>query len=85
MKAPYLRAYIQRYGYQLHLDATCDNGKGGVFVCMDGLYGWVLMAGKIPSENEKYLWPLVENTVERSRIAADFPTTMLPRIVSLLP
>ena len=29
-------------GYPLHLDATCEHGKGGLFVCMDGWRGWVL-------------------------------------------
>ena len=23
-------------GYPLHIDATCEHGKGGLFVCMDG-------------------------------------------------
>ena len=62
-RAPYLRAAMQRDGYPLHLDATNDRGKGGVLVCMDGFRGWVLVAGKIPSEAEEHLRPLVEKTV----------------------
>ena len=49
-------------GYPLHLDATCEHGKGGLFVCMDGWRGWVLLAARIPSEHEDYLRPLVEKT-----------------------
>jgi len=49
-------------GYPLHLDATCEHGKGGLFVCMDGWRGWVLVAGRIPSEHEEHLRPLVEQT-----------------------
>ena len=49
-------------GYPLHLDATCEHGKGGLFVCMDGWRGWVLLATRIPSEHEDYLRPLVEKT-----------------------
>jgi len=63
LRAPYLRAAMQG-GYPLHLDATCDRGKGGLFVCLDGLRGWVLMATRIDSEREEYLRPLVDKTVE---------------------
>lgn len=63
LRAPNLRAVMQNDGYPLHLDATCENGRGGVFVCMDGLRKWVLMSGKIPSENSEYLRPLIEKTV----------------------
>ena len=63
VRAPYLRAAMQKDGYPLHLDATNDRGKGGVFVAMDGLRGWTLVAGKIPSEGEEYLRPLIERTV----------------------
>ncbi len=44
--------------------ATCEKGKGGLFVCMDGWRKWVLMAARIPSEAEDYLRPVVEKTVE---------------------
>jgi hypothetical protein len=62
LRAPYLRAAMQD-GYPLHLDATCDRGKGGVFVCLDGWRGWVLMATRIESEREDHLRPLVDQTV----------------------
>jgi len=60
-RAPQLR-HAMRAGYPLHIDATCEHGKGGLFVCMDGWRGWVLMAARIPSEHEDYLHPLVEKT-----------------------
>ena len=60
-RVPELRRAMQE-GYPLHLDATCEHGKGGLFVCMDGWRGWVLMATRIPSEHEDYLRPLVEKT-----------------------
>ncbi len=60
-RAPQLRAILAS-GYPLHLDATCELGKGGLFVCMDGLRGWVLVAGRIPSEHADHLRPLVEKT-----------------------
>jgi len=61
-RAPALRAAME-HGYPLHLDATCDRGKGGLFVCMDGWRGWVLLAARIASENGDVLQPLVAKTV----------------------
>ena len=55
---------MQENGYPLHIDATSEFGKGGLFVCMDGFKKWVLCAGKIESESEEHLKPFVERTVE---------------------
>jgi len=64
VRAPALKAAMQQAGgYPLHLDGTNDRGKGGLAVCLDGLRGWVLVAGKIPSEHEDHLRPLVDQTV----------------------
>jgi len=63
-RVPEVRRAMQG-GYPLHLDATCEHGKGGLFVCMDGWRRWVLMATRIPSEHEDYLRPLVEETATR--------------------
>ncbi len=52
-------------GYPLHIDATCEYGKGGLFICLDGWRGRVLHAVKIRSENEKELRPCVEETTSR--------------------
>ena len=54
LRSPYLRAAMSR-GYPLHIDATCEKGKGGLFLCMDGLRGWVLLSERIESESEKAL------------------------------
>ncbi len=58
-RVPQLRAVLGD-GYPLHIDATCEHGKGGLFVGLDGWRGWVLVAGRIPSEHEDHLRPLVE-------------------------
>ncbi len=64
LRAPELNAAMQQAGgYPLHVDGTNDRGKGGLAVCMDGFRGWVLVAGKIPSEHEDHLRPLVDKTV----------------------
>ena len=59
---PALRAAMGG-GYPLHIDATSEHGKGGLFLCLDGWRGWVLHAVKISSENEKELRPAIEKTV----------------------
>jgi len=60
-RVPQLRTALAE-GYPLHIDATCEHGKGGLFVCMDGWRGWALVAGRVPSEHEDHLRPLVERT-----------------------
>ena len=57
-RAPALRAAMSE-GYPLHIDATRENGRGGLFVCMNGWRGWVLMATRIPSEHTDHLRPTV--------------------------
>jgi hypothetical protein len=52
-------------GYWLHMDATCDLGRGGLFVCLDGWRKWVLLAARIPAENAAALSPLVQKVVEQ--------------------
>lgn len=61
-RIPCLREAMSQ-GYPLHIDATCEHGKGGLFVCMNGWRGWVLLAARIPSEHEDHLRPIVDKTV----------------------
>lgn len=61
-RASALRAAMQG-GYPLHLDATCEHGRGGLFVALDGWRGWVLCAGRIPTEHQDHIQPLVEQAV----------------------
>ena len=61
-KAPALRAAMAA-GYPLHIDATSDKGRGGLFLCLDGWRGWVLHALKVSSENAAELQPAIEHTV----------------------
>ena len=62
-RAPALKAAMEG-GYTLHVDATCERGKGATLVCLDGWRGWVLAAGRIPSENADSVRPLVNKTVD---------------------
>lgn len=64
VRSPYLKAAMQKTGYPLHIDATSEHGKGGIFVCIDGFRDWVLAAGKIESEAEVHLKPIVTQTVQ---------------------
>ncbi len=61
--APALRAAM-RHGYPLHLDATCEQGRGGLFLCLDGWRGWVLHAVRIRSENAAELQPALQATLD---------------------
>lgn len=61
-RAPALRAAMEG-GYPLHLDATCEHGRGGLFVALDGWRGWVLGATRIPTEHQDHLQPLVDQVV----------------------
>lgn len=61
-RAPALRAAMGS-GYPLHIDATNEYGKGGLFLCLDGLRGWVLHAAKIATENAEELRPAIEKTI----------------------
>ncbi len=63
VRAPCFKAEMQELGYPLHIDATSEHGKGGLFVCIDGFRGWVLFAKKIETESETHLTPIVERTV----------------------
>ena len=63
LRSPALRAALS-HGYALHIDATCDKGKGGHFLCIDGITGWVLQAARIDSESGDALAPVVDRTVE---------------------
>jgi len=61
-RASALRAAMDG-GYPLHIDATCEYGKGGLFLCLDGFRGWVLHAVKITTENSNELYPAIEKTI----------------------
>ena len=61
--APALRAAM-RHGYPLHLDATCDQGRGGLFLCLDGWRGWVLHAARIRSESAAELQPALQAALD---------------------
>jgi hypothetical protein len=60
--APTLRAAMEK-GYPLHIDATNEYGKGGLFLCLDGWRGWVLHAAKIATENAEELRPAIDKTL----------------------
>lgn len=59
--APALSAAMEP-GYPLHIDATNEYGKGGLFICLDGWRGWVLHAVKITTENAEELRPAINKT-----------------------
>lgn len=64
-RAPVLREVLGD-GYPMHLDATCELGKGGLFVCIGGWQSrhWVLWAARVHSESSENLAPVVDKAVE---------------------
>ena len=64
VRSSYLKAAMGEHGYPLHIDATSEHGKGGLFVCMDGFRKWVLCTGKIESELGERLKPFIDRTIE---------------------
>ncbi|MBD3334657.1 MAG: DUF2924 domain-containing protein [Candidatus Eisenbacteria bacterium] len=61
-RAPELSA-AQVGGYPLHIDATCERGKGGLFVCMDGWRRWVLGTGRVDTEAAEHVRPIIARTL----------------------
>ena len=50
-------AMLKDGGYPLHIDATCECGRGTTLAFYAGWRGWVLGAWKIPSEREEAISP----------------------------
>jgi len=44
-------------GYALHIDSTCETGRGTIFVAYCGWHEWVLGAWKIPTERADAMLP----------------------------
>lgn len=63
-RAPALREALGD-DYPMHLDATCERGKGGLFVCISGWKDrqWVLWAARVHSESGANLTPVVDKAV----------------------
>lgn len=65
-RSPALRgAFEQQGGYALHIDATNETGRGGLFVCMEGRHDWILDVGRIDTEREELIAPVIERTAAR--------------------
>ena len=52
------------HGCSLHLEATRDRGKGGLFLCLDGWNRWVLHAVRIRSEDSDELRPAIQSMLD---------------------
>lgn len=52
-------------GYALHIDATCETGRGTIFVAYCGWHEWVLGAWKIPTERADAMLPKLQGVEAR--------------------
>jgi hypothetical protein len=58
LKAEVLKeAMLEKGGYAMHIDSTCESGRGMTVVFYAGWHGWVLGAWKIASEREDVISP----------------------------
>jgi len=65
-KAGLLKAVIDLGGgYALHIDATCETGRGTLFVAYCGWRRWVLGAWKIPTERADVILPKLQGIEAR--------------------
>ncbi len=64
-RAPVLRTFLENQGgYALHIDSTNETGRGGLFVGMEGARNWILGAGRIETEREELLTPVLEEIIQ---------------------
>lgn len=59
------RALKQDGGWPLHLDATCEDGRGTLLVILAGWRRWALGAWKIPTENAEAILACARETIRR--------------------
>lgn len=50
-------------GYTAHIDATCEDGRGTLFVIYDSWREWVLGAWKLSTERSELMMPCLRQTV----------------------
>lgn len=58
-------ALVEGGGYALHIDATCETGRGTIFVGYCGWREWVLGAWKIPTERCDVILPKLQDIEAR--------------------
>lgn len=65
-RTPQLREALEADGgWPLHVDATCEDGRGTLLVLMAGWREWVLSSSKIPTEHAEAILPHLHDVVER--------------------
>jgi len=64
--APALRsAMAADGGWPLHIDTTCEGGRGTLLVTYSGWRKWILGSWKIPTENAEAIFPRLRETIIR--------------------
>jgi hypothetical protein len=52
-------------GWPLHIDATCEDGRGTLLIALAGWRNWVLGAWKVPTERADAILPCLREVVEQ--------------------
>lgn len=60
---PLRKAFTEDGGWPLHIDATCEDGRGTLLVALAGWRRWVLGAWKIPTERSDAIVPCLHQMV----------------------
>jgi hypothetical protein len=64
--APALRsAMAADGGWPLHIDTTCEGGRGTLLVAYSGWRKWILGSWKVPTENADAIFPRLQETIIR--------------------
>lgn len=61
---PLRNALTEDGGWPLHIDATCEDGRGTLLVALAGWRRWVLGAWKIPTERSDAIVPCLHQIVQ---------------------
>ncbi len=65
IRQPALRKALENDGgYPLHFDATCEDGRGTLFVAYAGWRGWVLGAWKLATERSELITPCLHKVAD---------------------
>jgi hypothetical protein len=61
---PLRNALTEDGGWPMHIDATCEDGRGTLLVALAGWRRWVLGAWKIPTERSDAIVPCLDQIVQ---------------------
>jgi len=88
-RAPVLaKALAEDGGWPLHVDATCEDGRGTLLVLLAGRCRWVLASCKIPTERADQILPRLREVADRfgdpQAVMRDLGRAMISAVASFV-